>query len=180
MIPLNSHRHTGMRSLIILMAFCVYGMGAVAQEDAEKLFKKGMERQQAGEFSDAIAAYDKALETDSTLVKAYLQRGFCKVANKDYQGGIDDYTKLISYDPSHTWAYISRGSARNRLNDFKNALADFDKALELDPKNQEAFNNRGFSKKGLGDFEGACNDWHQSRKMGNEEAGIIIKNNHCK
>ena len=50
----------------------------------------------------------------------------------------------------------------------------------LDPNNQEAYNNRGWSKKFLGDTKGACADWKKSKKLGNKEAKIIYKNNHCK
>ena len=63
---------------------------------------------------------------------------------------------------------------------YEEAMKDFNEALEIDPKDQEAFNNRGFSKKGLGDKDGACKDWKSSRKLGNEEAKLILKNNYCK
>lgn len=32
----------------------------------------------------------------------------------------------------------------------------------------------------LGDVKGACEDWNKSKKLGNEEAKIILKNNYCK
>lgn len=41
-------------------------------------------------------------------------------------------------------------------------------------------NNRGWAKKFLGDKDGACKDWQTSKKMGNEEAKIILKNNQCR
>ena len=44
----------------------------------------------------------------------------------------------------------------------------------------EIFNNRGFTFKGKGDIEAACRDWNTSRKLGNDEASVILKNNHCK
>ena len=98
----------------------------------------------------------------------------------EYKGAIEDYSRVIELDPKHKWAYLSRGAAKNKLNEFKEAMIDFTKVLELDPKDQEAYNNRGFSKKGLDDQAGACADWNKSKKMGNEEAKIILKNNHCK
>ncbi|MCC6690317.1 MAG: tetratricopeptide repeat protein, partial [Bacteroidia bacterium] len=82
--------------------------------------------------------------------------------------------------PDHEYAYVSRGSAKNKLKNFKEALLDFDRALQLKPDDCEAYNNRGWAKKGLGDEDGACKDWHYSKKKGNDEAKIIIKNNHCR
>jgi hypothetical protein len=32
----------------------------------------------------------------------------------------------------------------------------------------------------MGDTEGACEDWNKSKQLGNAEAKIILKNNHCK
>jgi tetratricopeptide (TPR) repeat protein len=82
--------------------------------------------------------------------------------------------------PGFLWAYISRGSALNKLKRFQEAMSDFNKALELDPENQEAYNNRGWAKKGLGDDKAACEDWKKSKKMGNEEAKIILGNSGCR
>ena len=59
-------------------------------------------------------------------------------------------------------------------------MDDFNVALKLKPDDAEAYNNRGFSKKMLGDKTGACEDWNKSKKLGNEEAKIILKNNYCK
>ena len=56
---------------------------------------------------------------------------------------------------------------------------DFNKAIELDPENQEAYNNRGYTKKFMGKTKEACDDWKKSKKLGNEEAKIIMKNNDC-
>jgi len=75
---------------------------------------------------------------------------------------------------------MSRGSAYNKIKEYQKALADFNRAISIDPENQEAYNNRGWSKKYLGDFKGACADWKKSKKLGNAEAKIIYKNNHCK
>jgi len=102
---------------------------------------------------------------------------------KNYEAAISDYTAVISYKPDMIFAYISRGSAYNKLKKFKEGLSDFNKALSLSPdqvQSQEIYNNRGWSKKGLGDDAGACDDWKQSKRMGNEEAKLILKNSGCK
>jgi Flp pilus assembly protein TadD len=91
-----------------------------------------------------------------------------------------DYSVTIDAQPEVIFSYQSRGSAHLKLGHSDEALADFNKVLELDPKNQEAYNNRGFVKKSMGDMDGACKDWYKSKKMGNDEAIIIIKNNRCR
>ena len=53
------------------------------------------------------------------------------------------------------------------------------KRIELDPRDQEAYNNRGFALKKLGRKDEACKDWNKSKKLGNKEAKVILKNNYC-
>ena len=68
----------------------------------------------------------------------------------------------------------------NKTGEYQLAIDDFNEALKMDPTDQEAYNNRGFSKKLMGNKSGACEDWNTSKKLGNEEARIILKNNNCK
>lgn len=132
------------------------------------------------DYEEAIPLYNKAIELDPENPTYYLQRGFCKNITNDFEGAVGDFSKLIDLSPGNGFAYVSRGSALNKMKRFEEAMDDFNKALEIDPKDQEAYNNRGFSKKGLGDKAGACKDWKTSRKLGNEEAKLILKNNYCK
>ena len=129
---------------------------------------------------DAIKSLDESLGYDSLNYNALIKRGFIKGSIGDWQGELDDYNRVLSFDSSHVQAYLSRGSAYSKLKKYNLAMSDFNKVLELDASNYEAYNNRGFAKKGLGDFEGACDDWNYSRRNGNQEAIIILKNNHCK
>jgi tetratricopeptide (TPR) repeat protein len=113
-------------------------------------------------------------------MNAYLRRGFCRSVLQQYDEAVKDYSHVIEKHPKHPFAYLSRGSAYNKKEEFKTAIIDFDRVLNMEPKNQEAYNNRGWAKNGLGLYKEACKDWKTSRKLGNEEAKIILKNNHCK
>ena len=166
--------------LFISLAFAPWGKIIAQDSTATEYFNKGEFYYRNFDYNNAIVYYDKALALDPDMVNAYLQRGFCKNITKNFKGAIADFTSVINMNPDHRWAYISRGSARNKTEEFNLAIDDFNKALELDPTDQEAYNNRGFAKKMLGDKKGACDDWNKSRKLGNDEAKIILKNNHCK
>jgi tetratricopeptide (TPR) repeat protein len=171
---------------IILFFFSILSDNISAQserapsENAKQFYNDGQKDYKFLRYKEAIENYTKAIELDTNYINAYIQRGFCKGMIKDFKGAIDDYSKALVIDPHHKWAYISRGSAKNKTEDYQGAIEDFNKVLELDPSDQEAYNNRGFSKKGLNDMNGACEDWNKSKKLGNEEAKIILKNNRCK
>lgn len=149
-------------------------------QTAEDYFKEGEAKSKQRNFTAAIEEYSKAILKDSLFWNAYVKRAFCYGLTEQYGKAVEDYTVAIAAEPQKMYSYQSRGSAHYKLGHYPEALADFNKVLELDPKNQEAFNNRGFVKKGMGDKEGACKDWYISKKMGNEEAKIIIKNNNCR
>ena len=141
--------------------------------EAEKVFR-------AGELDRALGLFGEVLVRDPENVNAFLQRGAIHSMRKEYEAAITDFTRVIEHKPDHLWAYTSRGSAYNKLGKYDLAMSDFDLVLGMDPRNQEAFNDRGWSKKALGDSDGACRDWRASKRMGNEEAAIILKNNRCK
>lgn len=169
--------------LLAMLTFLVSGIttpGTAQDSTAEDYFKKGDYFYRNSDYALAVTEFSKSLELDATNINALLQRGFCKNITKDYEGAIADFTKVIELKPDHRWAYTSRGSARNKTGEYALAIDDFNMALQMDPTDQEAYNNRGFSKKLSGDKKGACEDWNTSKKLGNDEAKIILKNNNCK
>lgn len=153
---------------------------SVTKVDAEATFKQGETAYRNGGYAKAIELFTQTLAIDPDHLNAYLQRGFCHSLQREYELAIVDFTSVIQRKPDHLWAYTSRGSAYGKSGRNDLAMADFNKVLELDPHNQEAYNNRGWAKKAMGDTKGACRDWKESRKMGNEEAKIILKNNNCR
>jgi tetratricopeptide (TPR) repeat protein len=166
-----------MRCLLLLLLF---SSGHVFAQDSERLQRQGDLHFENGDYQKAHDAYSMALAQDPENMNALLQRALTGSILNDYEGAVADYTQVLSKQPKHVFSYISRGSALNKLKRFDEALADFEMALSIDPKNQEAFNNRGWAKNGLGRPQDACDDWKASKKLGNAEASIILKNNRCK
>jgi tetratricopeptide (TPR) repeat protein len=173
-------KHQAYIVLLVLSLCWIPNSGFGQADEAQELFKKAEVLFRNADYSDAIKVYDEVIKLSPDHSKALLQRGFCKNLTHDFTGAIADFTSVIELNPDHKWAYLSRGSARNKTGDYQGAIEDFNKALEMDPKDQEAYNNRGFSKKLSGDKKGACEDWNTSKKLGNDEARIILKNNGCK
>ncbi|MGV9013368.1 MAG: tetratricopeptide repeat protein [Flavobacteriales bacterium] len=176
-----------MKHWIIVVVIALAGHGVHAQdpagttaESADVLFQQGETAYRNGGYAKAIGYFTQTLALDPDHLNAYLQRGFCHSLQREYDLAVMDLTSVIQRKPDHLWAYTSRGSAYGKLGRNDLAMADFDKVLQLDPHNQEAYNNRGWTKKAQGDADGACKDWNTSKKMGNTEAKIILKNNHCK
>lgn len=166
----------------VLVVLCLCMSSAFAQDKvaSAKFFNQAMIKYRQAKNEEAIKLLTSAINADTLNDDAWIKRGFIKSRVGDFDGELQDYNRVIAIHPDHKWAYISRGSALNRMEKYTEAIADFNKALSIDPNDAEAYNNRGFAKKGLGDKEGACSDWNASRKLGNSEASVILKNNNCK
>lgn len=151
----------------------------ILAQDVEELLKQGQQQLEMGNTSAALSLYNEAIDIDPNFLDAHLKRAFVYSMLNQHEKAILDYDKIVELNPQNSNIYVSRGSAYNRLNQFEKALVDFNKAIELDKTNSDAYNNRGWAKKGLGDKKGACSDWKKSKKLGNQEARIILINNQC-
>lgn len=168
-----------MKTLFYTIALFLFVNVSIAQ-DAEAFFTKGENLYSQEKVEEAIKEYTKALAVDPEHMNALLRRGFAYSQTEKYELAVADFSKIIAMKPNHIWAYTSRGSAYNKMKKYTLAMNDFNKVLTLDPENQEAYNNRGWAKKFTGDSDGACADWKKSKKMGNQEAKIILQNSGCK
>lgn len=173
-----------MKKFILILALLPGLLIAQEEESADEMFDHGYKLQREQKFGEAIQAYTMALSIDDKHENSLLQRAWCYNYKGRYEKAAADYGTIIEMHPEQPYAYLSRGGAYNKLEKWDDAMADFNKVLmELnagDKEKIEALNNRGFSKKGKGDQAGACADWKRAKKMGSDEAKVILKNNYCK
>ena len=66
--------------------------------DAETFLKRGLNRQAMREHDGAIEDFNKAIELDGNLAKAYAARGVSKEAKGDGEGAKSDYSKSIQIE----------------------------------------------------------------------------------
>lgn len=166
-----------MKFMVIVLLFIFSAAGA---QTAGEYFLQGKIHYNNARYEKAIEQFNQAIALDSSNTNYFLQRGFCKGLIGEYENAINDFTKAFQLDPANKFALVSRGSAKSKLGRFEDAIDDFNRALQLDPDYAEAYNNRGFAYKALGNKKAACEDWQTSKKKGNDEAAIILKNNRCK
>lgn len=91
-----------------------------------------------GEFTLALADYDKAvsLKTDSSI--AFLNRGKAYYGLRDFPKASADFDKSIELDPKDSKAYYNRGILFESQGQLEKALADYKAASELDTTNEAA------------------------------------------
>lgn len=94
-----------------------------------------------GEYTAALADYNKAAEMKSTEPAIFLGRGKTYFGMQSYQQSIGDFDKAIELNPKASMPYFNRAAAYEKLGKSDNALADYKAASQLDPANEAAKSN---------------------------------------
>ena len=142
----------------------------LGHETPKYCFQKGYEALQRGDFKDAMANYDRAVELKPDYAVTYIKRGRFKLSRDDKSGAIADFNRAIKLKPDYIKAYNSRGIVKDESGDHMGAIADFNRAIELNPIFAKAYNNRGFVKAKLGDHAGAIADFNRAIELGHDFA----------
>jgi TonB family protein len=91
-----------------------------------------------GEFTLALADYDKAAEMRSDDSTVFAGRAKTHFNLKSYDKALTDYDRVVELSPKDPAAYYFRGLTYERAGKADKALADYKKAVELDPKHENA------------------------------------------
>lgn len=91
-----------------------------------------------GDFSRAIANFNKALELNPELVEAYLGRGVARDKQDDLDGALADYDQVIALNENFPVVYFNRALVYKKKGDLKEAIINGEKFLELAPHDSRA------------------------------------------
>lgn len=112
---------------------------------AAEYYNYGLESIKKGGFDDAIAAWEKALELEPTMVNAYekLAKAYYTQARFDKAGAI--YRKELELKPDDPMIYYSLGVVYRMNEQFEDAVKMQTKALSLNPNLAQAYNELGLT-----------------------------------
>ncbi|MES2734151.1 MAG: tetratricopeptide repeat protein [Bacteroidota bacterium] len=88
------------------------------------------------------ATQSQLTSVDNDLLESYIDQGYVKYEQKDYQGAIEAFDRVLEFEPflsSHAKAYCIRGLAKEQLERKREALEDYTWAIEVNPKYAEAY-----------------------------------------
>src|SRR5215204_6460654 len=91
-----------------------------------------------GEFTLALADYDKAVSLKPDSAIAFLNRGKTHLNLNDLNKAGADFDRSIELDAKDSKAYFNRGSLREKQGELDKAAADYQKAVDLDASNNDA------------------------------------------
>jgi len=114
----------------------VLGAAAAASDAAavtalKKILDEAVAASNAGKFDDAIAGFQKAVETQPVCSACYYNIGYNYAQKKDYDNAVTNYKKAIEQKPDYADAYAGLASVYNAQRKFDDAAAASAKATEL-------------------------------------------------
>ena len=126
----------------------------------------GNRHYQRGEYTDAVVAYNKAIELAPNVGLAYLLRGNVNAACGLHQEAIRDYDKAVANVDqlariAQDTVFFNRGNSKAELSDYHGALQDYAEAISRNPNFPQAYYNRGNTYLELYRFEQAIADYEQ-------------------
>jgi len=140
-----------------------------------KYFEQAVELSDAGEYEDALDAFNKAIEANPGHIEAFNRRGDVYVELGDYELALADYSQAIQLDPTYTLAYYNRGTLYLAHHEAEKALADYSQGIELDPKDADFYYNRALAYIELKRFDEAIADLNQSIELGQPDADMYFQ-----
>ena len=129
-------------ALLLTIATVLPSGIACGQEQADLCVKQGDAHIEAGEYDQAIVAYDEAIRLNPRSVGSYYGRGNAHLAQREYNLAIADYEAAIRLDPEFALAHNNRGLAYAEVGQHDQAMTDYDAAIRLDPEFALPYYNR--------------------------------------
>lgn len=111
--------------------------------DYETFLRHAHRLAKEGKFSEAVAAYTKALEFKPDSEQAFYNRGFVQMKLGNLDKAIEDFTKALTLKPASFEALFQRGVAYAQKDNFQGAFSDLNQALKLNRRSSLAYYHRG-------------------------------------
>jgi tetratricopeptide (TPR) repeat protein/uncharacterized RDD family membrane protein YckC len=132
----------------------------IKETDPDELLNQGITFANQGQYDQAIAYFDKAIEINPKLVLAYNNRGIAYKEKGQFDQAISDYNKALEINPGYAPAYINRGVAYAEKQKYDEAIADYTEGIQINPRVAGAYLNRGLAyAQGKDEHEEAISDF---------------------
>ncbi|MDD2756170.1 MAG: tetratricopeptide repeat protein [Methanothrix sp.] len=121
-----------------------------------------------GNYIKAIAAYDRAIQSDPNEIKkicALNGRGIALAALHNYAKAIQDYDNAIKIDSRHASLWNNKGNALEAQNKHYEAIQAYNNAIDINPNFAPAYYNIGLSLRSLGNNSAAETAFAKARDL---------------
>ena len=116
-------------------------------------------------YDKAIEAYNKAIEYNPNLARAYNHISLAYGYKGQHDMAISSCNKAIELDPSLSSAYNNRAVAYALKGEYDLAIADYSRAIELEPNKAKLYSNRSANYIDKGQYDMAIADCNKAIEL---------------
>ncbi len=110
---------------------------------ALKYYNEGNELLDAGEYEQAISAFDQALTNRNNFAQAWTNKGFAQGKLDNHLEKFSSCVQATEVAPDFAEAWNCRGLARFDLQQYERALEEYNQAIAVDPEFYRGWFNKG-------------------------------------
>lgn len=116
---------------------------APQKDEALALIRRGNDLLSAGRADQALAVYERVLQSNPDDVRALQNRGAALRSLRKHADALDTYRRALKIKPHSADALNNLGNLLTDLQRFKEALLAYDQALAIDPRRASTLESRG-------------------------------------
>lgn len=112
-------------------------------EAAQKQYNLGDTYYNKGKFTQAIQAYQKAIQINPDFKWAWYKLGMVYYDQNYYNEAIENFQKAIQVDHDFVWAWDRLGNSYSSLKDFAKSIEAYNQAIRINPRFEWAWYDLG-------------------------------------
>ncbi len=158
---------------IFLLLFCVIypvaAADAASADSPEQFYNMGEIALEAGKYDSAIAYYDQALASNTTLMQKagsmlyiFRDKAYAQIQLGLYADSINTLDQGLALFPNDSMLWNNKGYAFFRLGKLQDALDAYDKAISLDQSYTNALINKGNALYQMGRYQDAVDAYNKA------------------
>jgi tetratricopeptide (TPR) repeat protein len=152
------------RKLLLFCAFAWLPVTTFAQ-NARQYFRTGLSFTEAGNHTDAIDQYTKAIVIDPQYVQAYVERARAYEAISDLQNAADDLKRAITFDEKDPALFFTAARIHFALAKNDEALDLIGRCISRDRKSDEAFRLQARVQMALEDYSASLSSINRALEI---------------
>ncbi len=132
---------------------------------ADPAYRNGLESLWLGNYDNALAYFENAVNKNPRRADAWIQVGYCKVKQGKNNEAIRAYKEALRLKPDSADLRNKLGDAYYYAGRLDDAIACYKEAVRLRPDNPEAYYNLAIAYDELGDQSMMENEAHELQKL---------------
>jgi len=163
--------------LAILLLIFSFIQPVLAEENettdaATEFYNAGVRLLELKEYARAIAAFDNALASDTTMIRGsdallytYQNKGYALIQLNNYTAAVQTIDQGLSLYENDEMLWYNKGFALFRLGKYQDALNAYDTVLQINNQSVPALSNKGDTYFEMGRYQDAVDSYIRAKEI---------------